>query len=90
MRRLYLSFCAVGFCILGADPGFLKRGGGSILGLQAKKGVPGGGPTLGPMLNSLYRGPQKGGGRPPTPRVRSCILCPPNNFDESSPPMQKK
>ena len=33
----------------GADPGFLKRGGGGIrfLGLQAIKK---GGPTLGPML----------------------------------------
>ena len=36
---------------------------GSILGLQAKKG---GGPTLGPMLESLHRGP-KGGSRPPAP-----------------------
>ena len=32
---------------------------GSILGLQAKKG---GGPTLGPMLKSLHRGPKGGGG----------------------------
>ena len=27
----------------GADPGFFKRGGGSILGLQAKKGAGAGG-----------------------------------------------
>ena len=40
--------------------------GGGILGLQAKKGDPGGGPTLGPMLKRLYRGP-KGGRRPPGP-----------------------
>ena len=43
----------------GADPGFLK--GGSILGLQAKKG----GPTLGPVLKSLHRGPKGGGSGPP-------------------------
>ena len=42
----------------GADPGFLK--GGSILGLQAKKGGPGGGPILGPMLKSLHSGPKRG------------------------------
>ena len=41
--------------------------GGSILGLQAKKGGPGGGPTLGPMLESLQRGPKKGGGPYPLP-----------------------
>ena len=46
----------------GTDPGFLK-GGGSILGLQAKEGGgPRGGPTLGPMLKSLHRGPKGGGG----------------------------
>ena len=50
----------------------LERGGGSIIGLQAKKGGPGGGPTFGPMLKSLQRG-QKGDG-PPPPRIRSCIL----------------
>ena len=46
------------------------RGGGSILGLKAKKGGggPRGGPTLGPMLKSLYRGPKGGGGSgPPGP-----------------------
>ena len=39
-----------------------------ILGLQAKKG----GPTLGPMLKSLHRGPKGGGGvrTPPPPRIR--------------------
>ena len=38
-----------------------KRGGG-ILGLQAnkKRGGPGGGPTLGPMLKSLHRVPKRG------------------------------
>ena len=35
--------------------------GGSILGLyKQKKGGPGGGPTLGPMLKCLYCGPKKG------------------------------
>ena len=46
-----------------AEPGFLK-GGGSRLGLQAKKkggGRPDGGPILGPMLKSAHRG-TKGGG----------------------------
>ena len=35
----------------GTDPGFLKGpgGGGSRLGVQAKKGGPDGGPILGPM-----------------------------------------
>ena len=46
-----------------------ERGGGSRLGLQAKKGGPDGGPILGPMLKSLHRG-TKGGGiqTPPPPR----------------------
>ena len=37
------------------------KGGGAILGLQAKKkgGGAGGGPTLGPMLKILRRGPEK-------------------------------
>ena len=55
-----------------ADPGFLKRG--AHLRSTSKKGGPGGGPTLGPMLKSLQRGPKKGGGRPlerpPPPRIR--------------------
>ena len=38
----------------------------SILGLQAKKGGPGGGPTLGQILKSLQRGPK--GGRGPDPQ----------------------
>ena len=49
-----------------ADPGFVK-GGGGIIGLQAKKGGPGGGPTLGPMLKSLQRGLKGGGQAPWTP-----------------------
>ena len=53
--------------IAGADPGFLKRG--SILGLQAKKGGPGGGPTLGPILKSLQRGPKRGSGPPGSPAL---------------------
>ena len=52
--------------VAGADPGFLKRGGGASIGLQAKKGDSGGGPILGPMLKSLHRGP-KGGSSPPDP-----------------------
>ena len=54
-------------CVSGADPGFLKGGGVHLdLGLQAKKGGggPRGGPTLGPMLKSLHRGPKGGGGGP--------------------------
>ena len=45
------------------------KGGGSILGLQAKKGGggPRGGPTLGPMLKSLHRGPKGGVRTPRTP-----------------------
>ena len=45
--------------------------GVSILGLQAKKGDPGGGPTLGSMLKSLQRGQKRGGPDPlDTPRPR--------------------
>ena len=58
----------------GADPGFLK--GGPILGLQAKKGGPGGGPILGPMLKSLHSGPKRGVRTPctPSPRIpRPCM-----------------
>ena len=36
--------------------------GGSNLCLQEKKGVPEGGPILGPMLKSLHRGSKRGGG----------------------------
>ena len=52
----------------GADPGFLKRGG-SILGLQAKKG----GPILGPMLKSLHSGPTMGIRPPPPGFAHACI-----------------
>ena len=47
---------------------FEKGGGGSILGLQAKKRGrgPGGGPTLGPMLKT-YIVAQNGGQTPWTP-----------------------
>ena len=55
----------------GADPGFLK-GGGSILGLQAKK--KGGGPRGGPKLKSLHRGPKGGVRTPWTPWIRYCIM----------------
>ena len=47
----------------GADPGFLK-GGVQIRSIPAKKGLPDGGPILGPMLKSLHRG-TKGGGPDP-------------------------
>ena len=47
--------------VQGADPGIFEKGGPILLlGLQAKKGGPGGGPTLGPMLKSLQRGPKRG------------------------------
>ena len=55
----------------GADQGFLK-GGGAILGLQAKKG-----PTLSPMLKSLHRGPKRWGPDPldpPPPRSAHDVL----------------
>ena len=44
-----------------------ERGGGSRLGLQAKKGggADGGGPILGPMLKSLHRGTKGGGVQTP-------------------------
>ena len=45
----------------GAEPGLFK-GGGGILGLQTKKGGPGGDTTLGPMLKSLYCGQKNRGG----------------------------
>ena len=58
----------IGPYIPGADPGFFKGGGGggSILGLQAKRGWgAGGGPIVGPMLKSLHSGPKRGGPDPP-------------------------
>ena len=58
----------VNYYTSGVDPGFLKRT--SILGLQAKQGGgAGAGPTLGPMLKNLHRGPEIGGGPhgPPPP-----------------------
>ena len=54
-----------------------ERGGGSRLGLQAKKGGPDGGPILGPMLKSLHRGTKGGGGVqtpcPPPPHTHTRI-----------------
>ena len=50
----------------GADPGFLKGGGGPSYVYKQKRGGPGGGPTLGQMLKSLHRG-QKGAPGPPAP-----------------------
>ena len=46
----------------GADPGFLKGGGGVQIRSTSKKGGPDGGPILGPMLKSLHRGTKGGGG----------------------------
>ena len=54
---------------------FEKAGGGSNLGLHAKKGVQGG-PALDAMVRSLHRG-SKGGGGVKTPRppwIRPCVL----------------
>ena len=46
----------------GADPGFFKRwGGGHLRSTSKRKGGPRGGPTLGPMLKRLHRGPKWGG-----------------------------
>ena len=52
----------------GADPGFLKRG----VHLRSTSKGGGGGPTLGPMLKGLHRGPKVGvggggGSGPPAP-----------------------
>ena len=60
----------------GADPGFLKGGpGGTILGLQAKKG--GGGSKRGPNVKKPTSWPKGGGGPdpldPPPPWIRYCI-----------------
>ena len=49
-----------------ADPGFFqKEGGGVYLRSTSKKGGPGGGPILGPMLKSLRSRPK--GSRPLDP-----------------------
>ena len=50
----------------GADPGFLKRGRVHLRS-TSKKGGHRRGPTLGPMLKSLYRGPKMGEGPDPLP-----------------------
>ena len=50
-----------------------ERGGGSRLGLQAKKG--GGGPILGPMLKSLHRGTKGGVQTPPPPPLDPPMGC---------------
>ena len=42
---------------------FFKEGGGSILGLHYSTSTKGGGATLGPV-ESLHRGPKKGGPGP--------------------------
>ena len=59
-----------------------RPGGGSILGLQTKKGGPGGGPTLGPVLNSLHSGPKRRGFRTPAPPLDPPMICRPiqNNY----------
>ena len=58
---------------------------GSILGLQAKKG----GPTLGPMLKSLHRGPKGGGPDPlPPPWIRHWGLCVWQGWSPRRPPLE--
>ena len=47
-------------CMYRGGSRIFERGGGSRLGLPAKKGGPDGGPILGPMLKNLHRG-TKGG-----------------------------
>ena len=55
----------------GADPGFLKGGGGVQIRSTSKKGGrPDGGPILGPMLKSLHRGTKGGVQTPPPPCIR--------------------
>ena len=55
-----------GVILSGADPGFFKRGGVHLRCALHLRGVcPGGGPTLGPMLKSLHRGPKRGGSGSP-------------------------
>ena len=49
-------------------PRIFERGGGGVhLRSTSKKGGARGGPTLGPMLKSLHRGPKGGGPDPPPP-----------------------
>ena len=49
------------------DPGFLKGGGGSILGLQAKQGGLRGGSNFGPNDKKPTTWDKKGGPDPLTP-----------------------
>ena len=61
--------------VIGADPGFLKRGG--VLFRSTSKGGPWGGPILDPMLKRLHSGPKRGvrsPWTPPTP-IRPCVIC---------------
>ena len=70
----------IGFLYAGEDPGFLdpgfRKGGGGILGLQAKQGGgAGGGPTLGPVLKSIQRGQRGEGSGPPGPLLDPPMIC---------------
>ena len=51
----------------GADPGFLKGGGGSILGLQAKRGGSKRGSNFGPNVKKPTSWPKRGGPDPLDP-----------------------
>ena len=89
--RVELMFYQLGLIIMymprvahpfsGAGPGFLKRGGVHLRSTSKKKGGggPRGGPTLGPMLKSLHRGPRGGGGGPDPlpPWIRYCFFSVP-------------
>ena len=58
----------------GADPGFLKGGGGVQIRSTSKKGGPDGGPILGPMLKNLHRGTKGGGGPDPLPPGSALVI----------------
>ena len=65
--------CSTDKCIPGADPGVFKRVGGSILGLQAKKGGFRRGSNFGPNVKKPTSWHKKGGPDPldpPPPRSR--------------------
>ena len=66
--------CVWGRYTAGADPGFFKAGEGVHLRSTIKKGGPGEGPMLGPMLKSLHSGPKRVSGPPGHPWVRPCTV----------------
>ena len=73
MERQLLQFTML--MLTGADPGFLKGGGGSILGLQAEKGGSKRGSNFGPNVKKPTSWPKRGGPNPvDPPRIRYWML----------------